>query len=392
MKHILLITLMLGVVLPLKAVKIETGKNVTIDKPVYEDVYITGGEVTINAPVYGDLVIAGGTVIINDSVYNDILAAGGTITFNGYAGDDIRCAGGKLFIMKEVEGDVIVTGGNVMIGDEAVIGNLIAAGGEITLNGQVVGFIKTVAGKLSLYGNVMKDIDCRGGEILIDGIVRGKSVLAAGEKLTIGNTAVFYDDVRYWAPYQQINFNSSIKKGKAIYDPSLRPTNRQWYFLGFSSMLGVAWYLGTVFITILMIQYLFSRTMKKAGQTVFDKTVRSLGYGVLFWLAVPVAVVIACITVIGVPVGLLLLFSYIILALFAGTITSVVAANWLNNRSQSHWAYWRMVVVALGMFVIIKLLSLTPFLGLIVFALLVSIAFGSILQNINWRRNKKYPA
>lgn len=388
MKHILLVALTLALAYQVKAVKIESGKNVTIDKPVYEDVYVTAGEVIINAPVYGDLVVAGGTVVINDSVYNDILAAGGSITFNGYAGDDIRCAGGKLFIMKEVEGDVIVTGGTVTIGEDAIINNLIAAGGEIILDGQVVGFIKTMSGKFYLNGNVMKDIDCRGGEIAIDGIVRGKSVLVAGDKLIIGNNAVFLNDVRYWAPYRQVAFKNSIKKGNVIYDASLRPTSRQWYFLGFSSILGLVWYLGTVFITIMIIQYLFSRTMKRAGQTVYDKTLRSLGYGVLFWLCVPVAVVIAFITIIGVPVGVLLLFSYLMLALFAGAITSVVAANWLNRRSLANWPYRQMVIVALGLFIIFKLVSLTPFLGWIVFALFVTIAFGAILQNVNWRRNK----
>ena len=86
MKQILLLALTLAIGSQVKAIKIEAGKNVTIDKPVYEDVYVTGGEVIINAPVYGDLVVAGGTVVINDSVYNDILAAGGTITFNGCRG------------------------------------------------------------------------------------------------------------------------------------------------------------------------------------------------------------------------------------------------------------------------------------------------------------------
>lgn len=389
MKHILCLLLILGLVYPVMAVRIESGRNVTIDKPVYEDVYITGGEIMINAPVYGDLIVAGGTVVINDSIYNDILAAGGTITFNGYVGDDIRCAGGKLNIMKDVPGDVILTGGNIWISEDAVIGNLISAGGKIVLDGQVAGSIKTMSGKFQLNGNVMKDIDCRGGEIVINGIVRGKSVLAAGSRLTIGNSAVFFNDVRYWSPSRHVSFNNSIKKGQAIYDASLQITSGQWYFLGFSSMLALVWYLGTVFITIMIIQYLFSRTMKKAGETAYNKAMPSLGYGVLFWLGTPVAAAVAFITVVGLPVGVLVLFSYIILAIFAGTITSVVAANWLNSRSLSNWSYWRMVFFAFGIFIVFKLVSFTPFFGWFIFALLVCISFGSILLNVNWRRSHK---
>jgi hypothetical protein len=149
--------------------------------------------------------------------------------------------------------------------------------------------------------------------------------------------------------------------------------------------------MGMVFVMIMIIQYLFSRTMKKAGETVYDKSMRSLGYGFLFWLGVPVAAVVACITVVGVPVGVILLFCYVILLLFAGTITSVVAANWLNSRSLANWPYWRMVFVSLGTFIVFRLVSLTPFLGWFVFALLVCISFGAILQNVNWRSRKKLP-
>ncbi|OQP63774.1 hypothetical protein A3860_22805 [Niastella vici] len=389
MKQILLLVLMLGMVCSVQAIRIQSGKNLVIDKPVYEDVYITGGEIMINAPIYGDLIIAGGTVTINDTVANDILAAGGTITFNGYVGDDIRCAGGKLNILKNVSGDVVVTGGKIVISKDAVVGNLIAAGGEITIDGLVAGTVKTASGKLYLNGSVMKDADCRGEDITINGRVRGRSVLVAGDRLTIGRAASFNNEVRYWSPADNVAFNNSLKNGQAIYDDSLKIKRDQWYFLGFSSALGLIWYTGMVFVMIMIIQYLFSDIMKKAGQTAYDKALRSLGFGFLFWIGVPVAAVIACVTIVGVPVGLILLFSYIILAVFAGTITSVVAANWLNNRSLAKWSYWRMVFIALGIFVVFKILSLTPFLGMFIFALLACIAFGSILLNVHWRRSRQ---
>jgi len=365
------------------------GKNIVIDKPVYEDVYITGGEVLINAPVYGDLVVAGGTVTINDTVSNDILAAGGTITFNGLVGDDIRCAGGRLNIMKNVAGDLVVTGGKILISKEAIVGSLLSAGGELTIDGQVNGMVKTRSGILTLNGIAMKDIDCRGADISINGIVHGRSILVAGDRLSIGKAASFNNDVHFWVQSRNIDFHNSIKNGRAVYDPSLKLKEDKWYFLGFSSLLALIWYAGMVFVMIMIIQYLFGSTMKRAGQTVYDKALKSMGTGFLFWIGVPVAVVIACITVIGVPAGLILLLSYIVLAFFAGTITSVVAANWLNNRSYSKWPYWRLVFVAMGIFMVFKIVSLTPFLGWFIFALIVCTAFGSILLSVNWKREQQ---
>lgn len=391
MKRLIIIGLLLNIMCSAQATRIEWGKNPVIDKPVYEDLYISGGDILINAPVYGDLIIAGGTITINDTVYNDIIVAGGTVSFNGYVGDDIRCAGGKLNILKNVAGDVVATGGKIVINKDATIGNLISAGGEITIDGNVAGMVKTASGKLLLNGNVMKDIDCRGGIITINGTIQGKSVIAASDKIIIGDAAAFGNGVRYWVRGNNVDFKQSVKGGQAVYDSSLRMNYNRWYYLGFASVLGLVWYVGMAFLMIMIVQYLFSATMKKAGQTAYDRALKSLGYGLLFWIGVPIAAVVACITIIGVPVGIILLFSYVLLALLGTVITSVVAANWLNNRSNTNWHYWRMVFGALGIFIIFKILSITPFLGWFILGVLVSIAFGSILQNINWRRRTVVP-
>ena len=386
MKHFIITGLLICAMHFAQATRIEWGKTTIIDKPVYEDLYIAGSEIIINAPVHGDLIVAGGTVTINDTVFNDILVAGGTVNFNGFAGDDIRCAGGKLNILKDVTGDVVAAGGTIVIGKNVVIGSLIGAGGDITIDGTVAGMVKTASGKLQLNGNVMKDLDWRGGQLTINGTIHGQAVLAATDKIIIGNAAAFENGVRYWAPDKKVDFKQAVKGGQVTFDPSLRMDKNQWYYLGFSSVLGVFWYLGMVLVLIMIVQYLFSATMRKAGQTTYDKMMKSLGYGVLFWIGVPIAAVLACVTVIGVPVGLIALFSYIILALLATTITSVVAANWLNSRSRTNWQYWRMVFAALGIFILFKILTFTPFFGWFILAVLISIAFGSILLNINWRR------
>lgn len=234
----------------------------------------------------------------------------------------------------------------------------------------------------------MKELNCRGGDITINGIVQGRAVVAANDRIIIGDAAEFHNGVRYWAGRQYVDFKHSVKSGRAVFDTSLRTGYDRWYLLGFASVLGLLWYLGTVLLMIMIIQYLFGSTMKKAGQTAYNQTLKSLGYGFLFWIGVPVAAALACLTIIGLPVGIILLFSYVLLALFAATITSVVVANWFNNRSDMNWRYWPMVFITLGIFIIVKVLSFIPFLGWFIFAMLACIAFGSILLNVNWRRKQ----
>ncbi len=388
MKKLFFLVAFAGSFVSAMAFRIEYGNNVVIREPVYEDLYVAGGTITIDAPVHGDLIIAGGTITINDTVTNDILLAGGNVNFNGYVGDDIRCAGGNIRISRDVAGDVVITGGGVIIDKGVTIGGLIASGGDVTVDGNVSGGIKGAFGNIFLNGTMAKDVDCRGGRITINGIIDGKATLAA-RNIVIENNAKFNNDVRYWNKKGSLDFKQSLKNGKASYDPALRIRNGEWYFLGSTSILGLLWYLGMAFLMILIIQYLFALTMKRAAETVFSNVLRSLGYGFLFFIAVPAAAIISFVTIIGVPVGLLLLFSYIALILLATVITSLVAAHWLNNRNNYQWNFWRLVFTAFGIFIILKLASLTPIVGGLIMILLACTAFGGIVLNVNWKRRQQ---
>lgn len=371
------------------AFQIRYGDTLTITEPIYRNLYIAGGNVYINAPVHGDLIIAGGTIHINDTVTRDILLIGGNAIFNGYVGDDIRCAGANISVLKNVAGDVILIGGSMTIGKDARIGNLISAGGNLTIDGTVTGELKGRAGNIVLNGTATKDVNCRAGKITINGKIQGPATLVASEKIAIGRNAGFDFEVRYWSPAGQIDFGRSARPGLAIYDRSLKIDYNRWYFLGLASVLGLIWYAGMAFILILILQYLFSSTMKKAGETAYHFAGRSLGYGVLFWIGVPVLAILSFITIIGVPIGLILLMIYIISVILASVVVSVVGANWLNNSSGSKWNYWKLVLAGFGIFVLVKILTSTSFFGWIILALFVCIAFGAIGSSINWRKKKE---
>ncbi|MBK8610710.1 MAG: polymer-forming cytoskeletal protein [Chitinophagaceae bacterium] len=389
MKKIFSTGLLLAITLHVFAFRIEYGNNIIISKPVYEDLYIAGGTVTINAPIYGDLIIAGGTIIINDTVTNDILVVGGKVTLNGYVGDDIRCAGGNINISKNVHGDVVVTGGAVIINKGVTIGGLLASGGDVTIDGNIDGELKGAFGDVFINGHIAKDVDCRGGRITVNGSIAGKTTLAA-RYIVIGDQAAFNNDIRYWNKREAIDLRQSLKNGKAVFDPSLRIHTGEWYYLGSATILGLLWYLGMALLMIFVFQYLFSATVKKAADTVFNNTLKSLGFGLLFFAAVPVLAIVAFISIIGVPIGILLVFGYIVLLLLATVVTAVVAANWYNNRTGRNWRNRQIIFSAFGLFILLKMVSMVPFAGWIIMACLVCISFGSILLNINRRR--KQPA
>lgn len=367
--------------------QLQTGEDVVIRERTLQDLYVAGGKVTIDAPVEGDLIIAGGTVTVNDTVRQDILVAGGTIFIKGNVKDDIRCAGGKVIISGSVSGDVIATGGTLDIQRDVVIGgNLISSGGEVILAGDVHGLAKNASGTFTFNGKVGKELDCRGGKIIMNGKVGGSSILAA-ETIELGPEASFSGDVRYWNEKGTLDFGKSLTGGQATYDSSLEIENGHWHFLGFASLVMVLWYLGTALLMIVIIQYLFSSTLQKSADTVKNLSLKSLGLGFLFLVGVPAVIVVALVTIVAIPIGILLLFGYITIILLGTIIVSLLVSYWLNNTYyRSAWTPTRITLTAFGIFIFLKLASLTPFVGPLIMLLLGCMAIGGILQNVHWKR------
>ncbi len=365
------------------------GDNLVIDEAVNHDLYVAGGTVTINAPIRGDLVVAGGTINVNDSVTQDILVAGGNVILNSVVGDDIRCAGGIVALNGAVLGDFVATGGKIDIARNAsIFGHLVSSGGRVMLDGRVKGNVKNASGTFTLNGTIERDFKARSGKILINGEVQGQTEIAA-RTIELGSGALFGKDVRYWNESASLDFKNSLQGGTATYDEGLDFENGNLRYLGFASMVMLIWYLVTALVMIFLIQYLFSQTFKSAANTIQNNPLKSLGLGFLFLIGVPILVVVLFMTLLGIPVAMLTLISYLAVILFATVIVALLISNWLNNRYyQASRRNGKIAILAFGILVILHLISITPFVGPLVMLLLACTAFGAILLSIRWKRNR----
>jgi cytoskeletal protein CcmA (bactofilin family) len=295
--------------------------------------------------------------------------------------------GGKLFIDKNTGGDLAATASSINVSKDAIIGgDVLASGGDLILEGTIKGSVKTGVGTLSMNGTIEKGLDCRGNEININGTINGATVLAA-RYISIGRSAAFMQNVRYWNENGSTDFGESLKKGRAFYDKTLAIDYPSWQFLGYSSFIAFIWYLGTAFIFILLIRLIFPNITAKAGEGLFNNTGRSIGYGALFMIVVPVIIVIAFMTIIGIPVAILMLIGYITLLLLGSILFSVLLAQWVNRGYKKKWGFWKSVWATLGIFILFKLASLTPFVGWLISGVAMCVAFGSILVVLRSGRN-----
>lgn len=338
---------------PATAFKVlEEGESVSADTVIDDDLYIAGDNVIIKGVVLGDVVALGGLVEISGNVTGDVIACGGNVIINGYVGDDVRAGTGLLMVNGHVGGDLVAGAGNIIVSEDADIGGDVVFGcGQMELMGDVGGDVTGGTGDMTLAGNVGGDVELEVGELnLLPGArITGNLTYTGLKEATIPSGAVFKDT----------NF---IKKEERI---------------GVSPIMGwLARYLSLLVIGLLALALLPNRTAA-ISRAIPDRSLTNLALGVLLVVAGSVGSILFFITVIGIPLGMLLLFATAAVLyaarLFIGLWLGRVIFSRLGRESRP----WMDMV--LGLFVLFILTSL-PWIGFLIYLLVTFIAIGSLFS------------
>ncbi|MEZ4942789.1 MAG: hypothetical protein R3D58_18085 [Saprospiraceae bacterium] len=375
--------MVLSIFLPqLHAATILTGESVQVTNPIDGNVYAAGGKIHISAPINGDLTAGAGEITVFDTIRRDVLVGGGRVRIEGVIGDDLRCGGGEVWLLGDVYGDVVVGSGQLEVGRNAVIhGDLVVGGGEVRMYGRVMGAVIMAGGRVTFEGEAEKDVEIRGGEITLDGIFRGPAEIAATD-LKLGQRAEFYGPVRYWRPDGELDFGSSLRDGaRASFDTSLKQDmdyDKGWFSRGFSFFSIYRLLAGALLVVVLLL--LFERFFQRSAEGLPAQWLNRFGMGMLYLIGLPVAVIFLLITVIGIPFGVFALLFYIFTLVFAPALTATVGANALEQYRGLSWTKGQRILAALGILVLLRLLSWVPVIGWLAVLVLVSIAFGCLLK------------
>ena len=364
------------------AADFKSGEEVNIDQPVSDNLYLAGGTINVNAWVRGDLTAAGGSVSINDTIFEDLIVAGGDIFLNAPLMDDARVAGGDVRILSYVDGDLVLCGGTVRIQKDAVInGDLLVCGGYLILDGTVNGDVSAAGGRISFNGHIRGNVEMRAEELTLNGIIDSNSELAAHD-MTVKEGATFRGSVKYWSEDGEVDFGQSLTSGnRAMYTEALEMAEMDWEW-GYLGLGFVAfWILNvlSVLLTILLVVLLFRKTFANAGETLNQSFIRNFGYGILYFIGLPVIAVILCLTLIGIPIALVVFHVFGFSLLFSYSLTSVVLAYGVRTKYNKEWSKWRLMLVAVVIFIALKLISAVPFIGPFVAAVVIATAFGALI-------------
>ncbi|MCR4263644.1 MAG: polymer-forming cytoskeletal protein [Candidatus Roizmanbacteria bacterium] len=326
------------------------------------DFFGAGERVEIYGTVNGDVYVAGGQIIIDGTVNGDVLAAGGNITISGTVTQDVRVAGGNLRIDAIIGKNLTAAGGTITIDDETQLpGNVVVGGGDVSINAPVRGNVVGGAGMLTINNEVGGSVTAGVGNLRLtppaavtgDVMYWSESDAAIDPAATVSGT-LMRNEPREFEKYT-VDERQAEKAGKALVAVSYT-----WKIISLLSALLIG----------LIVTNLAPVFTHKIGETFSLKPWQSLGAGFMVLVLTPIAAVLCMVTVIGLPLGFILLAMYGIMLYFAKIATALWIGRILTPRLN-------MSVGVVGQFttgmIVYGLISLIPVIG---FLLMIADLFG----------------
>ena len=339
--------LMIFTTVPVLAFDGRTGDTITVTsgEVVDDDLYVAADAVTIDGAINGDLWAAGGTITVNGVITGSVMAVAETVKIGGEVDHAVRAAGQSLSISGNVNGDLIVAGGEVNIASTAIIkGDLLLAAGNIRIDGLIEG-----------------DVKGYGGEVIIGNGIKGNVDLKV-ESLAVLPTANIEGDLTYTSEEE-----ADIQSGAQIAGATthnLPPVKEEpaKAFPPFGIVGKVIRFLMAL-LTGLVIILIAQRRLTSIAESIRSRPGASAGWGALIVFVAPIAAVLVCFTVVGIPVGVIALGLWGMALYLAQIPVGLFLGRWIIGRFRAVEGKAIMVgALALGL-VLLKLLELL--LGLI---------------------------
>lgn len=287
---------------------------------VYNGNYFAmGSSVEISGTVNGDVYVLAEQVVIDGIVNGDVLACVGSIDISGRVARNCRLAAGQILISGQVGGSVTALAGNLQLLSSASVGNsLVATAGNVDLAANVGSDATIVASNFRLSSHIKEDLQAYVGQMRIT----SRSVIGGNVDYRSGSEA--------W-----IDPGATIA-GKVVYHPSfvhkyVQGTWMRGFLIGSEVLATLMNFIYTLVVGFILIK-LFGKNLEAALQALKDNPLKSLGFGIMLLILLPLAAFILLMTILGAPFALTLMAANIIGFYTAKVYSIFWASNWLFGK------------------------------------------------------------
>lgn len=245
---------------------------------------------------------------------------------------------------------------------------------------QVVDGVFVVDGDVTIEGTVAGDVFVISGKTLIEGVVEG-DVIAISGPTEVAAGAEIEGDVRWGDEEPEVSPQATI--GGEINDEGWSDTLDVLPLVG-----AIAFWIG-VSVSALILGIFLVLVTPRAADAVFaqarERLLLCVGFGLAVFVGLPLAILLASVTLIGLPLGIALLLSLLPL----GAVAYVTCA-WALGRALVKEG--SRVVAFLAGLAILRALALLPVLGALVGLAAVVVGLGLLVGALGASRAEGAPA
>lgn len=329
------------------------------------NVYDAGASVVVASPVGGDLSAFGGSVIAAAPITGDELLFGGSLLSRGRVAGDLRAFGGGITVEESVAGDLVAFGFTVRDSAPAA-GSVFIVAANATVSGGADGPVTIYANNVSLGGNFSGDV----------------TIIASG-RVALDTGTTIAGKFSYQSPQEAvIPASATIGGGVSYENASYLPDVGTSRIL---SLISIGLFLFVRILGALILAGLFAGLFPRLAERLAEGAMAMrptrlllttlLGFAV--FVVTPVLVILLALTFVGIGLAILALIGYALLALLALLYAGILIGSLLARRfSRRDTVLWRDGV--LGM-LILSVLTLVPYVGLIIVFLVTAFAAGTLL-------------
>jgi hypothetical protein len=322
---------------------------------ILDDVFAYGGSINLSAGVLGDFLAAGQTVTISKEaeIDNSVMAAGQNVDLDGRVGNSARLAGQYLTIRGHIERNLMGFSQKTIVASDAWIekdATLMA--GEIIINGHIGGELNGSCGTATITGQVDGDVELE------------------TDKIVVQSNAIIGGKLKY-----RSDNDATIEEGARILGGAERLPPREAAGYSLADFVWDAWWFFASFAVGVLLLIMFRPFMSDMVHDFSVHSGKTVGLGFLFLVCLPVAAVVLMLTLVGIPLGVLILLGWLILAYLAKIFVGLALGDMLLGRARASRPWGMILALFIGM-AIIALVVRIPYLGWLAWFIILATGFG----------------
>ncbi len=334
------------------------------------DTYYLPKDQTLN----DDLFVQAEEITIDGTIKGDVFATATKINLNGTVTGDVHLAGREITLKKSSVNSVYAVGEKITLEDSVVNHNASLVGMEVNLTGEkpVGANLQIIAGQANIGQNINRHLHAIASKFNLTKQV-GLSSSIIADDLIFADTAKINGDLWYMARSSLSPTFSERVSGQVHEVQNMGTTNQKtiaqprasfsWYWFLASSLVGI------------IFTMLFPQTIMELATIIKMQTLRSIFWGIPVLILTPFLLLLLAVTVVGIPLSLILMGLFIFGLFISPILVGVALADFLVHSLQK--TVNLPLKMVLGLFCY-YLLSSIPVMGLMIWVLTRSLAYGAL--------------